>query len=422
MRARLCVCAWLVACGTDPGGGSGTDGDTQSSTTEGAGSSTDPQPTTSSQSGSTTAVDSTTDTSTSSADESSTGAPVVCDHSVAPAWWEGHELHAWFEIPDTAGAGGTAIDAFNGMALREATSEIVIAAAGGHHDGADNRVVSLALGDDAPQWTILHESSSEFVEDVAYYPDGLPSARHTYHSTHVIESQDRVFLFGARFVYGSAVEFPTVDAFDLTRLVWDPEGTWASVPMGGNYGAVRVRDRDQVYTSSLFMWSPDGGTWSQPIGTHSTAAVRWPIAHDSSRDELFSLMFADGQGYGDPIVASTRVVIATGTQTDVTLADGDGLVQFLAEAPTYAAMDYDPDNDRFLFYAGMGAAAGRIYEVEAAASELRTIEVLALDASSTLPPGSSLGGVNNRFRYVPALCGFVLLPTRDANLWFIRTA
>lgn len=415
------MCAWLVACGSDPGDASGTDGGTQA-TTSGSTSTTLSQSTTAPQDGSTSAADSnTTDTSTSNVDASSTGATVVCDHSMAPAWWEGHELHAWFEIPDTAGAGGTVIDAYNGMALREATSEIVIAAAGGHHDGADNRVVSLALGDDAPQWITLHESSTEFVEDVAYYPDGLPSARHTYHSTHVIESHDRVFLFGARFVYGSAVEFPTVDAFDLGRLVWDPEGTWESVPMGGSYGAVRVRATDEVYTSSLFMWSPDG-TWSQPIGTHSTAAVRWPIAHDSTRDELFSLMFADGQGYGDPIVGSTRVVIATGAQTDVTLAEGDGLAQFVAEAPTYAAMDYDPDNDRFLFYSGVGAAAGRIYAVEAATSELRTIDVLALDPTSVLPPSSSSGGVNNRFRYVPALCGFVLLPTRDANLWFIRTA
>jgi hypothetical protein len=93
---------------------------------------------------------------------------------------------------------------------------------------------------------------------------------------------------------------------------------------------------------------------------------------------------------------------------------------FIADQPTYAAMDYDPDNDRFLFYCGQGAGAGRVYVITPNAST--TWDVSFLATTGNLPPATPGDGVHNRFRYVPALKGFLLMPKATSNLFFIRTA
>lgn len=411
-----------VSCGGDDGGAAGGEGSTTSGT-----ASTDAAP--SSSGVAETSVGVTSDVAESSGpDTSSSGGsegpppPVDCGDAVLPAWLDGRPIDEWFEIPDTAGAGGAAINAYSGFALRDSTAEIVIAAAGGHSDSADNRVVTLALGDDAPTWTLRHASSVDTPIDVPYYPDGLPSARHVYQSAHVVDSLDRVFLVGARFVYGSAVSFPTVDAFDLSTDQWDAQGTWPDVPEGGSFGAVLLRPTEEILTSTMFAFRASDASWSQPVTTSTGTPVRWPVAHDTSRNRLLTLQWGDGQGYDGPTIHSTQVDLATGVQSLVTLGDGDALTAFAAEMPTYAAMDYDPDNDRFLFYSGQGDAAGRVYVVEASETDARAIGLLELGPGSTTPPPVPGAGVNNRFRYVPGLCGFVLLVDAASNLQFLRTA
>ncbi len=159
-------------------------------------------------------------------------------HTELPGWLVGHALNEWFEIPGTGGVGGVTIDGYNGIALDETNSEIVVAAGGEAKYSGDNRVVSLILDADAPVWVTRKAPSANPSINVAHYADGMPAARELYQSSHVIESLHRVFLFGAEFVYGEAYTFPDVDAFDLNTNQWDPAGTWAPVPNGGGYGAV----------------------------------------------------------------------------------------------------------------------------------------------------------------------------------------
>jgi hypothetical protein len=307
------------------------------------------------------------------------------------------------------------------MALREATSEIVIAATGGHHDGSDNRVISLPLADDAPAWVTRKGPSAVVAEDVSHYADGLPASRHLYHSIHVIESLHRVFLFGAEFTYGSAFTFPDVDAFDLNSNAWDPAGTWAPVPNGGGYGAVRIRGSEDVLTNGFALWSAATQTWSQPAIASSGDNVRWPIAHDSKRNQLFSLQWADGQGYGDMKLNASKFALPLMAQVSITFNDSPALTQFKSDLPTYAGMDYDPDNDRFLFYCGQAGMEGRIYVVTPNATTTWDMSILQLGPGSVPPPAVSGAGVLSRFRYVPALKGLVLLSTNSDNIFFLRT-
>lgn len=360
--------------------------------------------------------------------------PIVMTNQ--PAWMQGKSLNEWIEIPNTSGAGGAAIQAFSGMAMREATSEIIIGAAGGHGDGGDNRVVSLVLAADQPKW-ITHIGPSPYAEiDVSHYKDGTPSARHTYQNTYYIESLDRLFLFGARFTYGVAISFADVDAFSFKTNQWDPPGTWAPMPTLGEFGSVKVPGTDDVFGNNLTKWSASTATaaykagnssstsvWSQPITTRTNTAIRWPLSYDKKRNLLFNLQYGDGQGYDGPNVYASKIDLSSGVQTKITFKPSSAYSTFIAEAPVYAAMDYDPENDLYLFYSGQGAAAGRVYVIKPSSTSTEwEMSLMQITANSPLPPASTYAGLNSNFKYVPALKGFILLADRGSNLFFIKTA
>jgi hypothetical protein len=335
-----------------------------------------------------------------------------------PVWMAGAAVGQWIEIPGTSGGGGSGVFAYSGFAFKEQTNEIVIAAAGGHGDSSDNRVVSLRLADDAPRWQLRMAPSTVVVKDVPYYPDGKPTSRHLYSSSHYVPQVNRVMLFGVRASFGST-DFPNVDGFNLDTNAWDPPGTWVNVPFG-ELGAVVVRATGEVWGTKLSRWSPTTKTWTQPITTRTNDFVRWPIAHDSRRNQLFTLNWGDDFGAGSGVFA-TVVPCAGSTQTSISFKPSAALDSFIADKPTYAGMDYDPDNDRFLFYCGQGAGAGRVYVVTPNAGTTWDMSFLPISGNK-LPPATPVSGVHNAFRYVPALRGFVLMPTAQSNLFFIRTA
>jgi hypothetical protein len=346
-------------------------------------------------------------------------APIDQTLTNAPAWLAGKAVGEWVEIAGTAGAGGAALDAFSGFAFNPVKNEIMIAAAGGHTDSSDNRVVSLQLMTNTPMWQLRSGASSAPAPDVAYYPDGKPSSRHLYSTAHFVPQVNRLMLFGERFAYGNAYTFAAVAAFNPDTNTWDKAGSWADMP-SGHYGSVMVNATGEVYSNGLARWSPVTKSWSQPV-TRTADLVRWPIAHDSLRNQLFTLNWGDGEGYGTPAVYATRVPLATGVQASVTFNPSAALTSFIADTPSYAGMDYDSVNDRFMFYCGQGAGAGRVYVVKPNAGNVWDISILPL-ATSKLPPATPVNGVHNRFRYVAALKGFVMLPSGGSNLFFIRTA
>jgi hypothetical protein len=336
-----------------------------------------------------------------------------------PAWMAGAAVGQWIEIPGTSGGGGSGVFAFSGFAYNEQTNEIVIAAAGGHGDSSDNRVVSMRLTADAPTWALRMAPSTNIKFDVPYYPDGKPISRHLYSSAQFVPQVNRVMLFGATGATGNAYSFDTVDGFNLDTNTWDPAGTWADTPHGER-GSVVVRATGEVWTNNLSRWSPVTKTWTQPITSRTNAQIRWPIAHDSRRNQLFTLNWADGMSYSNQAMYATVVPCTGSVQTNITFKPSAAVDSFIVDKPAYAAMDYDPDNDRFLFYCGQGAGAGRVYVVTPNAGTTWDMSFLA--TTGNLPPATLGDGVHNRFRYVPALKGFLLMPTATSNLFFIRTA
>jgi hypothetical protein len=62
-----------------------------------------------------------------------------------------------------------------------------------------------------------------------------------------------------------------------------------------------------------------------------------------------------------------------------------------------------------------------VYVIKPSSGNVWDVSLLPL-VGAARPPASPGSGVQNRFRYVPALRGFVLLATGSANLYFLRTA
>ncbi len=328
----------------------------------------------------------------------------------------GKPLYEWFPIAGTEDAGGSQVDAFSGMTVRTDLSEIWIAAAAGHAAGHDNRVVSLRLTLDQPAWVLRKAPSAQVADNVAYYPDGAPAGRHVYHSIHWVGSVNRVMLSGLRYTHPGSYQFPTVDGFDPDTNTWDPAGTWADVP--GGFGIVRD-DQDRIWTQNFASLDPATNTWTPPL-SNLTKPVRFPGAYDSKRKQIFTLMVGDGQGYDGPDVNAARVTLTSPpVQTPVTIQPGEAFTSFSNPMPTYAAMEYDPLHDQFLFYEGQHAP-GRVYVITPADEGAWPMAVLPLGPGSQTPPATPGNGIHNRFQYVPQLKGFVLLPHASSTLYFLR--
>ena len=351
---------------------------------------------------------------------------VTASTASLPAWLSGKPLNVFVQVPGSAGTGGAPIDDYSGWTLRPSSSELFVAAVGGHGGSSDNRVVSINLLADAPAWVLRASASAVTSFDVAYNPDGKPASRHTYGSLLYVPLIDRIMLFGARFTGSSGISFLTVDGFDPTKNTWDPMKTYPDLP-GGGYGSV-VDAESNVWTQYVFQkWSAATNTWSTPISTKPNNTVRFPYAFDTKRNQIFGLQYGDGQGYDLASgVSALRVPVKGNSAITVTFNQSSAYSQFIADGNTGlsndAGMDYDQTNDQFLFYSGIGSTAGHFYLITPNDTNVWDMSLLTVGAGSPVLPPSGSGGVNNRVSYIPSLKGFAIMPSSPAGIYFVKTA
>jgi hypothetical protein len=341
-----------------------------------------------------------------------------------PAWLAGKALNEWMEIPGTASPARAHVEAYSGMCVRTINSEVLIAAAGGHHDSFDNGVYGCVIGVDSPgQFTARMAGSnfSDVVDNVAYWLDGKPAARHNYYGTQYNPTLDKIFLLGTKYPYafggGGNYTLPDSNAFNLATNTWDPRYTWADV-IPGCYGSTMITANNKIYARGQ-LFNPATNTWRS-----SSYFPRDPMAFDPVRNQLYALCFGVGEGGEVASSLASFVYNAAGTtQTAITFNASSAYTTFLADIPNlgYNAMEYDPDNDRFLYYCGQAGQEGRIYVIQPNGTTVWDMSLLTL-VGAVRPVAATNSGVNNRFRYVPALKGFVLLARAASNMYFIKTA
>ena len=353
--------------------------------------------------------------------------------AIHPAWMQGQPLNTWFAIPGTVHAGSAAAPgddptdiyassnrrlSYSGMGLRNC--EIILAANGGHSDYSGNEVTSLDLSQDVPAWVLRSAASpaSAISMDVPYYSDGKPSSRHTYWSTIWSAQHNRLMLHRSSFVWGKGVSFDNANGFNLDTNTWDPQGTWSN-----GYTANCADAQGNAYAMgvnyfTLNKWTSSTSTWST-VATYDDAINFNPVVFDPTRGHLFALAWGDGQGDGTGLNA---IRISGNTKTSITFNASAALTQFKSDAPIQSSMEYDPVNDQYLFYEGAAGRTGRVYVVKPNNTAVWDLSIMTLGAGSVLPDAAVGGGLFNRFKYVPALRGFVLMSSGTSNVYFMRTA
>lgn len=353
-----------------------------------------------------------------------------------PAWAQSAPLDAWIPIPGTANPAGLALDSFCGWAYRADTGEIFVLAAGGHLDGFDNRVSSLPTMSDAPAWVVRNAASPSHGSDTEYNPDGKPSSRHTYATTHWVPAINRLMLIGCRFPYGPGVTTQdAVDGFDPDTNTWDAAATYPNIA-AGYYGAGRDGNGNILSMWGRRLYTFPGGSISGTTAASSGTDVRSAWAYDSKRDRMFGLAWGDGEGFATGASPERRARLVNTASMDaaqqvVTFNASAALTQFDADGANtsgagsllqYGHLDYDPINDKFLYLAGIGAAAGRLYVITPNDTLTWDMSIAVDGPGGVNLPQTGTGGLQNKIVYAPALGGYLCMPTQSSTVYFRRTA
>lgn len=349
-----------------------------------------------------------------------------------PAWLVAHDaavgLNTWRAIPGTAGAGGADVNEFSGFA--EKNGMLISAAAGGHHK-YDNRVTSLDLMQNVPGW-ILRSAPTPYslvIPDAAYNndpsvdaPSGKPNSGHNRCELWWSARFNRVVRIGARDLYSelSVGSKPAVSSFNLDTNQWDAAGFFPDIPANGATpgsayvigGAfIGVDDSFNCFSGRLRM-NADTKTWDA-LTTPSTPIIKAPWATAPELNLVFGLAIGDGWGSGSTVSA---VRLQNGVQTSITINASAALTDFIAKAPSEAAMHFDPPNNRFVFSDG-----STLWSI--VPNGTNTWDMVAFTygvGSATLP--ATIAAIENRFIYSRALKGFLTMPDAASNVYFMRTS
>jgi hypothetical protein len=280
--------------------------------------------------------------------------------------------------------------------------------------------------------------AAQRTQNAPYYADGRPAARHIYSSMHFVKRLNKLMCIGVYVSYGDGnFNAPKVAGFDPVTNTWDVAGTHPDAAVKNacmdSRGDVWGIGHGANFASAINRW--DRNTRKQTMLVDFGSAAGGPFAFDSRREQFFSLSWGNGEDkYGSGVRAfayrSLYSVTVDGpgtpTRTAITLNSiGGALEQFQRDRTEYGGMDYDPGLDAFLFYDGRNVDGidrrGRVYVIRPTAGTTWDMSILPLGSGSGTPPHTKGAGVNNRFRYVPKLKGFVLYADGRQPIWFLPT-
>ncbi len=365
-------------------------------------------------------------------------------HVRVPTWRRGAAVNQWMALPSssiTGDADGRL--AFSGAALQSTQiAEVLwLGPGGGHNDNSDNSVRSMDLLADAPAVTLRLAATplAQRTLDASYYADGRPAARHLYSSMYWSKRWNKLFTLGVRSSYGGGGFFSgKVDGFNPGSNTWDAAGTHPDILAQARYSCMdskgdvwSLQTPGANFGSALYHWGRNTKVQTMVIDFGTPAGG--PLAFDTKREQIFSLSWGNGEDkFGTDVRAfvyrklysvTADTFNAAPTRSAITLNSiGGALAQFMLDRTEYGGMDYEPALDAFLFYDGRLFDGidrrGRVYMIKPNAGTTWDISILATTGT---PPHVKGAGVNNRWRYVPKLKGFLLYADGAQPLWFLPT-
>jgi hypothetical protein len=282
---------------------------------------------------------------------------------------------------------------------------------GGHGDSAFNGMMKFGplygSGSDTPTWTtFLAPSATGDVRNASTYLDGRQSSVHTYNN--LVGVNDRLYSVRTEGYY-------SVGNADNLAFYFTPAGqtSIANSIRTSNYGAAvdydgkiytiggnAEFDRLRIYTIATDSWASESNADIALTNYVSGAA-------DTTRGAILML---SGSGINGGSTSGAYWDVATLTRrTSITRPSGQ----------TYS-LEYDPDRDAFVSYQSNSLT---VYEADAAdlASGSDATWTTRTFTGDT-PAASPTNGTYGRFRYVPELKGYIVAPSLEGNVYFMRSA
>lgn len=344
-----------------------------------------------------------------------------------PAWISRKPLFEWFQLPGTrlsesdawksykpapGWSGQVGILAYSGAAVKEQGSELFVAG-GGHADYAGNEIFSIALGSESPRWKRRIDPSVAPPlpeKGVSHYPDGRPSARHTYWSLQFDNKRNVLLFVGAPALWSKVANSAnTMDGFDVSRNEYLPPGSFPSQGGIADYASgIAMDGSGNIYVhavaGSMSLWLHDENRWLS-LGDRGVYAIETPYAIDTRRNRMLRMPNgAVGAAMFDlNRRAAVRPVTLAGEKSRV--ANGPG------------TLVYDRHNDVYWYWKWND---NTLYRVDA-----DSLEVGAQIVTGPLPPNNVENGLHQyfgRFAYLPELRALVFMRDTDSALFFLRTS
>jgi len=276
---------------------------------------------------------------------------------------------------------------------------------GGHQDYGGNELYAFDVN--ALQWQRLTEPSTSITGDTDYYPDGLPTTRHTYDFTDYLPGVDRFCTAGGAAVWGSgAGRTPQIDCYSFGNVRWENYGT---VPFSetGAGGVSAVDAQGNLWShgtgdqnNHLAKFDPQTNTRTEYV-SDGALAIRYVATIDTVQNKMYAI------GIGELLVwdlnnpNSPRQVLSTSGATEIQNA-------------TYAGIAYHTPSGKIVAWAG-GASMywfdpnTRVWTRETPAA-----------GNTVVAPSAESNGTFGRFRYVPSKDVFIVANQTDNNVFFYK--
>ena len=293
---------------------------------------------------------------------------------------------------------------------------------GGHLDGSWNGIIQYGplygAGSNNPTWSLAEQATAlatvnAAATDTTVYPDGRPSAQHTYNMLTGLGSRMYAPVIGV--VYGSgngALMRPYY--YDNATDSWNVYA--ATVPNTGSTGAgggcVAYNNRLFFFPGSGFLhplkiFDIGSSTWSVEPNAY---AVTYGDTAMLAVDTLRGALLCHGSSAGsDGVYWPSLVAPYAGRRTN------------MVRPPSTASnsMEYDADRDVFVVPV---AGSRDVYECSAASLAAGNPGTWSTRTFAGATPSAQAGtGTKGRFRYVPELQGYINVPAAQSQVFFYRS-
>jgi hypothetical protein len=278
---------------------------------------------------------------------------------------------------------------------------------GGHNTSSWNGVVKLGplsgTGSSTPTWSIFLAASpvGAVTRNTSAYTDGKQSASHTYNSLAAAPSGSVYYStqtapYGdGGFTSGVFVKSPsgqTQLANTISSALGQAAGYYGgrifSIGGGDNF------DRLRIYTISTNTWS------SESAANISLLNFDVSMAIDTARGAAL-------------VCNSSQAVYWSGLAGTPSRATGK-----TAPGGWHGSLEYDADRDVFVSYQNASLTVRECSASSLAAGGAPSWTTRTF--TGTTPAAGEPVGTYGRFRYVPELHGYIVLPTQSTSTYFLR--